>query len=280
MYRSVAAVFFLGAALSLPGKRPGRLPLSGITVAVNAGHNRARTPVALRNGDGVGAYSTIGKNRMRFPGNPIAIRKGLHAGTIREADLTFDVARLLSREFRRLGARVILTRVEPCIPTAAGRLVNLKKRASVANRAGADLLIDLHANSWQPAGSGFMLFVPVPGKHLGEYRFGRMPASGSALYEDKKFRGSIALAAAVRRALIRLHAGGGIRPYPGPSWYGSGFKVIGYSRMPAVLLEMGAMDRPADMKRLAKAGYRRQLALSLAAAVISWVNKERKKRRL
>jgi hypothetical protein len=66
-------------------------PLSGLTVAINAGHNRAKAGV-LFNGDGLGAHTAIGREKWYFPGNPLAIKRGPHRGVIRESDLVQDIA--------------------------------------------------------------------------------------------------------------------------------------------------------------------------------------------
>lgn len=262
-----AVLFVLLPAFAAPAG-----PLSGLTVAINAGHNRAAGG-ALPNGDGIGAHSAIGREKWFFPGNPLAIKSGPNRGVIRESDLAQDIALRLARRCRALGARVVLTRVEPCVPTEAGRFANLRARAAVANRARADVLLDLHANNWQPAGDGYMIFVPHPGKHLTDYRYGPLPAADDPASRDARYRACLQLAGIVDDGLRRLAAAGGVPPYPAGVIRGSGLKVIGYSRMPAVLLEVGAMDRKNDMTLLADAAYRERLAGALAGILVTWAGR-------
>ncbi len=156
------------------------------------------------------------------------------------------------------------------MPTEAGRFANLKARPARATRARADLLLDLHANCWQPAGDGYMIFVPHPGRHLSDYRYGPLPAADDPVARNDRYRACLHLAGIVDGALRRLAAAGGIPPYPPWVIRGSGFKVIGYTTMPAILLEVGAMDRKNDMTRLASAAYRERLAAVLARAITVW----------
>lgn len=267
MLRLLAVFFLLLPAFAAPAG-----PLSGLTVAINAGHNRASGGF-LPNADGLGAHTAIGREKLYYRGNPLAIKRGPNRGVIRESDLVQDIALRLARRCRALGARVVLTRVEPCVPTEAGRFANLKARAAVANRARADVLLDLHANCWQPAGDGYMIFVPHPGRHLTDYRYGPLPAPDDPVSRNARYRACLHLAGIVDRSLRRLTAAGGIPPYPPWVIRGSGFKVIGYSTMPAVLLEVGGMDRKNDMDRLANAAYREQLAGALVRAVVNWAKR-------
>jgi N-acetylmuramoyl-L-alanine amidase len=73
-----------------------------------------------------------------------------------EARFNWGVARYLSADLRREGARVVLTRttntgVGPCIT----------RRAEILNHAHSDVAIDIHADGGPAAGRGFAILEPL-----------------------------------------------------------------------------------------------------------------------
>lgn len=249
-------------------------PLQGRLIAVNAGHNSPTEPHALKNGDGLGAWSRTGR-KYRFPGNPLAITSGPWRGVIRECDLTRDLALRLRRHLRVLGARCVMTRVGPCRPTEEARNRNLRRRATVANRAGAQLLIDLHANRGRAFQRGYLLFLPCKTKKEMYVNYKPLSFALANCIQSKKFRASLRFARCLHRRLHKLRwRGKRIPPASKLPIHSSSFKVIGYVRMPAVMLEAGFMSYPKDMALLARATYRERLAGALAAAVVDFFNKE------
>lgn len=176
-------------------------------------------------------------------------------GTL-EKEINLDLARELARLLERRDLRVVLTRDDD-------RMLGLDERAEIANKAGGDIFLSIHANGWfngeargietffldptgAAAGGGDELFVPweqAQHRHLGQ---------------------SSVLAEIVQQKLIERTgaADRGVRR--------GGFRVLRGVDMPAVLVETGFLSNRNEERNLRDKGYRRRLAEALAAAVIEF----------
>ena len=282
LFVTVVMISLSCSSASLKGTKPVRKkiyphhPLRGRIIALNAGHNPALTKESLKNGDGVGAYSSIGINKMFYTNNPIAIQSGPHKGVIRESDLTQSVVLLVKKDLEKLGASVVLTRIGPCADSAAARLVNLKNRAAKANKAGADLLLDIHGNCGYKTFSGYMLLIPCPERKGAFFRYRRLHKATGSCVTNRRFNKSLYFARLIHRQLLLLRGNNqrAIPPYRNPPFYVSTFKVIGYSLMPATLLELGFMSHRKDMDLLAGMNYRKRVAGALVKAIVQFLNRD------
>ena len=210
---------------------------------------------------------------MYYPGNPIAIRKGKYRGVIRKADLTYDISKKLQVKIEKLGGRCIQTRVEPCKPIWHGRYINLLRRAKIANKSGANILLDIHANSGLRYHRGYQIFIPCRSKRRWKVKFMRLKHL-NLCNKDLVFYKSLTLAKSIDRYLYRFYLKAkGIPPsFPQPI-YVSKFKVIKYARMPAAIIECGYMTSRHEMDLLADEDYRDRMADYIVVTIIEYFKK-------
>jgi N-acetylmuramoyl-L-alanine amidase len=167
-----------------------------------------------------------------------------------EARFNFNVARYLRADLIKAGARVVMTRknnrgVGPCV----------NKRATILDRAHANVSIDIHAD-WGPAtGRGFTILEPV--------------ADGP---NNKVIKSSIRFAHDVHAAMRRS------TPLPVSDYYGrNGYIVrndlagLNLTTMPKVLIECGNMNNARDARLLTQPSVQRRIAAALAAAIIKFM---------
>jgi N-acetylmuramoyl-L-alanine amidase len=220
-------------------------PLSGVTIAIDPGHNGAdgAHPTAINKlvpaGGFLKACDTTG---TAIPGG------------ISEAAFNLDVARRLRRVLAGLGARVVMTRttndgVGPCV----------NERAAIGNRAHASAAISIHADGNLSRGNrGF--HVIEPGYLRG--------------YTGPIVAPSHRLALAVRRAMVR----GTSMPlsnYIGTRGISTRTDLGGLnlSRVPKVFVESGNMDDRADAALLSSGRFRAREALALAAGLRAFLGR-------
>jgi N-acetylmuramoyl-L-alanine amidase len=193
-----------------------------------------------------------GKRIVVDPGHgrpdPGAVYHGLY-----ESDVTLAVALELGSLLERAGARPVLTRTtEQSVAGPRARLNDeLQARVSLANRAEGDLFISIHANVHSdPTVQGAITFYgPEEGFASGARRTPRLVGQ------------STQLAAAIQRELVVATGtiDRGVRV--------ANFWVLGGTRMPAVLVEMGFLTSPLEAARLATPDYRRRVAQGILAGV-------------
>ncbi|WP_082580752.1 N-acetylmuramoyl-L-alanine amidase [Phycicoccus sp. Root563] len=155
---------------------------------------------------------------------------GAAANGLVEADLVMDLARRIEGRLTAIGVAVVYTRTEHTCPTE-------DERAAIANAAGADLLLSLHADSHDAAdASGVATFF-----------FGRdRTTSWSAIGEH--------MADLVLREIVARTGLANCRSH-GRSW-----TLLQQTTMPAVRIEAGYLSHPADAARLADPAFRDTLA--------------------
>jgi N-acetylmuramoyl-L-alanine amidase len=185
--------------------------------------------------------------------------------------VTLALARTLARRLRGMGFEVVPTRTRDVA-------LSLEERTAIAEGAGGDVFVSLHANAASHAeAAGVELFT------LDQHAAGptlRLAAreNGIALAAVDPLQRTLAtlrlaeagarsseLAAYVRRAI----AAGGTR---GPSLREDALKrgpfhVLYLSDMPAVLVEAGFVTSPEDARRLRDARHLDALAGEIAAGV-------------
>lgn len=193
---------------------------------------------------------------------------------LREKDLVLDVARRLRTRLERDGVRVLLTR-------DADLYVPLDERTAIANRAGADLFVSIHANAAQArAARGVETFFVAleasddAARQLAEREnaafreetaaepedalasiLGDMAANDSMRESDEFAR----LAHAELSALDPKVPSRGVKQAP--------FVVLMGVQMPAALLEIGFITNPAEEKLMNTAERRDRVVEALARAV-------------
>ncbi|MDO9693590.1 MAG: N-acetylmuramoyl-L-alanine amidase [Candidatus Latescibacteria bacterium] len=187
------------------------------------------------------------------PGHGGSDRGAVGDGGTPEKDLVLDLARDLRQQLRRLGFDVVLTRDDD-------RDLEPQERAELANRAGGDVFVSLHADSWfGPEASGVTTFAapaddePLPQLaqgftpwHLVQRRHAAASGELAALVQPRL----VAASGAPDRGIIRLDA-----------------RVLQGVDMPAIMIEAGFLTDRVQEQSLLDGDRRRELAAAIAAAV-------------
>jgi N-acetylmuramoyl-L-alanine amidase len=156
---------------------------------------------------------------------------------LRETDVVLEVGLQVAQLLQARGVQVLLTRTSEVD-------VDLPPRVALANSAGADLFVSLHANALsldRPDVNGIETFFFEGGR-------------------------SLALAQVIQERVLAVSPGTpdrGARP--------GRFYVIRRTVMPSALLEMGFVTGEIDQPRLAEPSFRRRLAEAIAAAILSYL---------
>ena len=212
-------------------------PLAGRIVALDPGHNRdnGQHPGEINRQVDAGGF-TKACNTTGTATN----------GGVPEATVNWELALAVRDRLEAAGARVVLTR-----DADAGWGPCIDERAAIANQAGADLLLSLHADGAAASASGF--HVIAPGVRAG--------------YTDDIVDESRRAAVAVRDALV----GAGIAPanYIGADGLDerTDLGTLNRSDVPAVMLEAGNLRNAADADLLTDPAGRARVADALATAI-------------
>jgi len=214
-----------------------------------------------------------------LPPRVIALDPG-HGGTdngmenkrlgLKEKVLTLDVAQRLQKILTARGYRVLLTRTDDR-PLAPDKPTDFRRRAEVANRAGADVFVSIHFNSLYPdtktTGTETYTFTP---------QFQRSDRAWSPLEPDDTERD----AAPVNRydpwsALLgqRVHAEviGALKTLDrGQKTMHSA--VLRGLNCPAVLVESVFLSNDAEAAQAATPAGRQQIAEAIAAGLAAYAD--------
>jgi N-acetylmuramoyl-L-alanine amidase len=188
-----------------------------------------------------------------------------------EKEVTLALARRLGARLERAPeVRVVMCRDRDV-------LVPIRARSRCSADARADLFISLHANA-TPAGvapgsqRGFELYVLPPEDVEDDATLAALGAPGvTGVWASHLVRASAARAAAAARAMdrrLREALGAGLAR--GIRQSGAALDVLRGARAPAVLVEVGFLDNPADRLAVASAVGQERIAEALAAAVMDY----------
>jgi len=203
---------------------------------------------------------------------------------LKEKTLTLDVARRLRDLLQQDGFRVILTRSDD-------RFIPLTGRPAIANRAGADLFISIHANaSRSRTADGFEAYylseatddnaraleaaenADLP-KEMGA---SAVPTQTQAilwdlLYTEHRTESS-ELASHICRGMTGsslLSRSRGVKS--------ARFAVLKGARMPAVLVEVGFLTHPSEEAHMRRPEYRQRIADGIRRGVLAFRNELERK---
>lgn len=194
---------------------------------------------------------------------------------VREAAVVLAIARELERELTKRGFEIVMTRNRDAFLT-------LEARTDIANRRDADLFLSIHANA---AKNRKLAGVET---YLLDTRYDRQTARVAArengttiaqLSELHKILASLRLgnneryaaryAQLVQGALVsRLR-----KAYPGTVDLGvkrGPFLVLFQADMPAILVEVGFVSNPAEVRRLSSQAFARVAAEGIANGVTAY----------
>lgn len=249
----------------------GRAPAPAVVAA--AARDPDRLPNGLRRGHVVAIDPGHGGTD---PGNPgIYFPRG-----VREKDVTLAVGLLVRKELLKRGIAVIMTRT-------TDTLINLGHRAGYC-RDRCDLFVSLHVNSVRrrpgyTAARGFETYYLDAARTEDAARVAQMENEAVRFEEPEAVprvgldfilkdlqlnehqRESVRLAEMMQSHVAEVHTGPdrGVKTAP--------LTVLSTARRPAVLFEMGFSTNPADARLLTDARSQRNLAASIADAIVSYL---------
>jgi N-acetylmuramoyl-L-alanine amidase len=212
-------------------------PLAGRVVVLDPGHNRdnGAHPAEINRMVDAGGFSKACNTTGTATDDGVP-----------EATVNWELALLVRDRLTDLGARVVLTR-----DANAGWGPCIDERAAVANRAGADLLLSLHADGAGASARGF--HVILPGVRAG--------------WTDDIAGDSHEVAVLVRDALVAA----GLPPanYIGAEGLDerTDLGTLNRSDVPSVMLEAGNLRNATDAALLTGEQGRGRVAAALARAV-------------
>lgn len=155
-----------------------------------------------------------------------------------EKDLTLGIAKLLSHRLAGQGATVIMTRkTDVFIP--------LKERSEIANRSTADLFVSVHINSSRS-----------PEKTSG----------GITFYHANDPIGQV-LADCVQSEIGKASGIPSIGTWSDTRIYGTGFAVLRYAKMPAILIEVGFINHTFDRSKMVTSGFQESISKAIVKGI-------------
>jgi N-acetylmuramoyl-L-alanine amidase len=154
-------------------------------------------------------------------------------GSIQEKNIILPVALEVTRILEQQGIKVIMTR-------DSDYFISLEGRTQMANRAGADLFVSIHANA---------------------INLSRPEINGLEVYYFENRR----LADTLQRNILRnvSVSDRGVRK--------ARFYVLRNSKMPSALVELGYLTGSVDSEKLQDPSYRSQMAQAIARGIIEYI---------
>jgi N-acetylmuramoyl-L-alanine amidase len=195
---------------------------------------------------------------------------------VTEADVVLDVAMRLERLLvQQAGVQVVLTR-------RANAFVPLEERTAMANRAGADLFLSIHANASEDDRARgietyFLNFAPNPAAEAIAARenaasartMRQLPDIVKAIALNNKIDESRDVALRIQSAMMeRLKRGNrtvkdlGVKQAP--------FMVLIGATMPSILAEISFLTNPQEAALLRDMSYRQQIAEALFNGIMRY----------
>ncbi|NJL53889.1 N-acetylmuramoyl-L-alanine amidase [bacterium] len=157
-------------------------------------------------------------------------------GGLREKDVILPISQEVSRLLAKQGVAVRMTRSDD-------RFVTLQGRAQIANQAGSDLFVSIHANAATSSANGAETF--------------HHPSSAAGR----------ALAQSIQESMIRRTGlkNRGVKQ--------ANFSVLSNTNMPAALVEVGFVTGPQDAAKLRDPRFRQLMAEAIAEGILNYVNR-------
>lgn len=182
---------------------------------------------------------------------------GASRNGLREKDLTLDTALRLEKKLRAQGFPVVLTRRDD-------RFQELGERSDIANRFPRALFVSIHFND----------NVAAVGEGVETYYAGeKVPVAQEGWSIAHLFRATpepppedngMAFAQTVQAAVV------GALGVTDRGVKSARYAVIRHTRCPAVLVEGGFINNPAQAKQIGQPAYREKLATAIADAVATY----------
>jgi N-acetylmuramoyl-L-alanine amidase len=227
-------------------------------------------------------HMSVAAPAVRPPAPPLTIvldaghggadRGAVHGG-VEEADAVLGMAQELADLLAATeGLRVVLTRI-------TDGFLPLDARVALAEAAGGDVLISLHADAVAAGqASGAAVFslasdaAPSPGWVATAQPLAPVPqveADRTATRQEDRIAAS---GAALARSLADAIGAAGLPLHAQPEQQAD-FAVLRSSRMPSVLVELGFLSDAGDRARLGDPAWRRFMALALREGLLDWADR-------
>jgi N-acetylmuramoyl-L-alanine amidase len=173
-----------------------------------------------------------------------------------EKEVNLAIALIARPLLEQAGARVVLTRDRDTLvgPADGSITEDLEARAQIANRAGANVFVSVHANVHTDDDvTGAITFYGVEAGYAGGQRRTERQVELSWQLADSVQRGVVARTREIDRGLRSAN-----------------FWVLGATRMPSVLLESGFLTNEDEARNLADPAFRRRIAEGITLGVIDY----------
>jgi N-acetylmuramoyl-L-alanine amidase len=200
-------------------------------------------PPANTNPDPTDSYPTnrppVKGQRLVFidPGHGGKDPGAIGLGGVQEKDVILPISQYVAQYLQQQGIQTMMART-------SDYFVSLQGRTDMANRAGADLFVSIHANS------------------MGA---GRPDISGLEVY----YFGDRGLSDAIHRSILKTVNVGDRRVRK------ARFYVLRNSRMPSTLVEVGFVTGYDDSAKLTNPSYQRQMAQAIARGIVEYMQQNR-----
>lgn len=188
---------------------------------------------------------TVGDNRLSS--KTIVVDAG-HGGkdagchtpdmSVKEKNLTLQIARLVAQDLAAEGATVLMTRNSDVY-------IPVDERPAIANRSGADLFVSIHINSH-----------PI-----------NKTVQGSQVYYHFRRPVEEPLAMSISDAIKEETDIGSQGPKPDNGRFATGYGVLRLAQMPAVLVETGFIGTPHDRKLMVDADFQASFAHAIVKGI-------------
>lgn len=163
-----------------------------------------------------------------------------------EYKLNLKVAKKLKKELKARGYKVVMIRTKHDIN------ISNAERAKVANKAGADAFVRIHANSSESSSVNGALTIAPTSKNQ---------------YLSKKIRkASQKLSKKVLQSFCSA-TGAGNRGV----MYTDTMTGINWCTVPVTIIEMGFMSNPSEDKKMASAAYQKKMVKGIADGIDSYL---------
>ena len=207
-------------------------------VAIDPGHQGSWVDMSALEPDGPG--SAIMKAKATTG------TQGSYTG-IGEYELNLDISLMLAEELKSRGYEVVLTR------TDNDTAISNAQRAILANESGADILIRIHANGSEDAGStGALAMAPGPDN----------------VYVGNLSEQAVELADIILSSYCSATGMGNQGVQANNTMTG-----MNWSKIPVMILEMGYMTNESDDRNMADSAFRQQMVKGIADGVDRYYSK-------
>jgi len=207
----------------------------GFVVCIDPGHqsrgNSTHEPI------GPGASTT----KAKVTGGTTGVATG-----IPEYQLTLDVGLMLQKELESRGYQVIMTR------TSNNVNISNSERAAVANNAGADAFIRIHANGGGASSQGALTMCQTANNPFNANLYNESYALSQAVLKN-----FVAATGAKNLGVSRVDNMSGIN----------------WCQVPVTIIEMGFMSNAAEDRNMADPSYRQKMVLGMANGIDEYLNR-------